>query len=165
MTVVSNSTALVHLSAMGRLQLLRTLFGEVQIPAEVYDEVVVRVTGQPGASEVASAAWIHRQAIGNQLAFRLLTASLGAGEAACIVLAAEMNADLLILDDRAARLQAQALGISVTGTVGILLAADGQGLLEFQEALDELLATGFRLSPVEYRRVVAQWQATRSAQS
>jgi predicted nucleic acid-binding protein len=144
---------------MVRLSLLRDLFAEILIPEEVYDEVVLQGVGKPGGAEVQASDWIQRRAITNQLAFSILHASLGAGEAACIVLAAEMGADLLILDDRAARLQAQAQQATVTGTVGLLLVADGQGRLSFQEALDDLLATGFRLRSAEYQRVIEQWKS------
>jgi predicted nucleic acid-binding protein len=163
MTVVSNSTALVHLSAMGRVDLLRELFEEVYIPEEVYQEVVVQGAGKPGAAEVQAAPWIKTQAVTNRLAFAVLNATLGAGEAACIVLTAEMGADLVILDDRLARLQAQTQGLKITGTVGILLIADEQGRLNFQQALDDLLATGFRLSPTEYQRVINLWKAKKGA--
>jgi len=159
MIVISNSTALMHLSAMGQLGLLRDLFSEIVIPEEVYQEVAVQGAGKPGAAEVQAAQWIKRQTISNKLAFSVLNATLGAGESACIVLASEMNADLVILDDSAARLQAQAQSLKITGTVGILLMADEQGKVNFQSALDGLLATGFRLSPAEYNRVINLWKA------
>jgi len=161
--VVSNSTPLIHLAAMNRLELLRDLFAEVHVPEAVYEEVVVLGAGKPGATEIASATWIVRHGIANRLAYSVLRTSLGAGEAACIVLAAETGAGLLILDDRAARQQAQAQGLTVAGSVGVLLAADQQGLLDFKQALDELLATGFRLRPSEYQRVVDLWMAGRGS--
>lgn len=159
MKVISNSTALVHLSATGRLNLLRELFGEIHIPEEVYREVVILGVGKPGAAEVQAADWIRTHAITNRLALAMLSATLGIGEAACIVLAVEKGADLVILDDRQARLQAQAQGLRITGTIGILLMAAKQGRLDFREALDELLATGFRLHPDEYQRVLNLWQS------
>src|SRR5947209_4168376 len=107
MIVVSDSTALMHLAAMGRLAVLRDLFLEIHIPDEVYQEVVLRGAGRPGTAEVQAADWVKKRALTNTLAFSILHAALGAGESACIVLAAEMGADLVILDDRAARLQAQ----------------------------------------------------------
>src|SRR5438093_147378 len=75
------------------------------------------------------------------------------------VLASEVGADLVVLDDRAARLQAEAVGLRLTGPVGILLTAARQGLLDFQQALDGLLATGFRLGPAEYQRMIDTWKA------
>lgn len=66
MKVISNSTALVHLSAAGRLNLLQELFGEIYIPEEVYHEVVIAGAGKPGAVEVQTADWIHTLAITNR---------------------------------------------------------------------------------------------------
>ena len=159
MIVVSNSTPLIHLSAMGRLDLLPQLFDGIVIANEVYDEVVLKGQDRPAASEVQSAEWIQRQAINNRLACAILQHSLDLGESATIVLAIELEADLTILDDRLARNQAQALPIKVTGTIGILLMAAEQGIVHFQQALDALLATGFRLSAAEYQRVINLWQA------
>jgi predicted nucleic acid-binding protein len=159
MIVVSNSTPLIHLSAMGKLDLLLQLFGEIVIANEVYEEVVLKGADQPGASEVQSATWIKRRAIANKLACAILQNSLGAGESATIILALELNADLTILDDRPARLQAQTRSIKITGTVGILLMAAERGLVHFQQTLDALLATGFRLSTAEYQRVINLWKA------
>lgn len=113
---------------------------------------------QPSASEVQSATWIKRRAIDNRLACTILQNSLGAGESATIVLALELDADLTILDDRLARLQAQARSIKITGTVGLLLMAAERNIVHFQQALDNLLATGFRLSAVEYQRVINLWK-------
>ena len=161
MRVVSNSTALMHLPAMGRLGLLHDLFPEIHTPEAVYEEVVVRGRGKPGAAEIAGADWVKRHSVGNALAALMLCGDMDPGEAECIVLATELGAHLVILDDGAARLEAKARGLRVVGTVGILLMADGRGMVVFPEALDALLATGFRLRSSEYRRVMEVWQASR----
>ncbi len=159
MKVVSNSTALVHLSAAGHFDLLRELFGELYIPEEVYHEVVIAGAGKPGSSEVQNAPWIKRLAVKNRLACSMLNTMLGVGESACIVLAIEIGAELVILDDRRARLQALAHGLNITGTIGVLLRAGKAGRLDFPQALDELLATGFRLHPDEYQRILRLWHS------
>ena len=158
MIVVSNSTPLIHLAAMDRLELLPQLFGEIVIANEVYEEVVLKGANRPGASGVQSAKWIKRRAVNNRLACTILQNSLGAGESATIVLALELEADLTILDDQLARLQARARSIKITGTVGLLLMAAVRNIVHFQQALDDLLATGFRLSAVEYQRVINLWK-------
>lgn len=56
--VVSNSSPLIHLSRIGRLYLLKELFGEVIILHAVYHEVVVEGRGRPGSQEVKEASWI-----------------------------------------------------------------------------------------------------------
>lgn len=159
MIVVSNSTALVHLSAVGRLNILQDLFSEMLIPEEVYYEVVIAGAGKPGAAEVAGAAWIKTRQVANQPALALLKSILGAGEVACILLAVETVADLVILDDKAARQYALTQGLSVVGTIGCLLEAGRLGRLDFEQALADLLATGFRLHPNEHQRILNLWRA------
>jgi predicted nucleic acid-binding protein len=162
MMVISNSSSLIHLSAINRLEVLQQLFTEVIVPDEVYEEVVQRGASQPGDIEVKSAKWIKRRTIENRLASSILQTSLGAGESACIVLASEIGGDLIILlDDRLARLQAQTQSLRVTGTIGVLLMADEQGIVNFQQSLDALLSTGFLLSSTEYDRVIQLWKSKR----
>lgn len=165
MIVVSDSTVFMHLAAMNGVELLHDLFGEIYIPEEVHEEVVVRGADRPGAMEMAGAEWVRRRQAGNTLAVSVLQTHLGAGEAACIVLAREMQADLVILDDRPARLQAQEQGLKITGTIGILLVAAERGHITFLQALDDLLATGFRLHPAEYQRIGDEWKAKQSVSS
>src|SRR5438045_2164913 len=108
---------------MGQLEVMRELFGEIHTPEQVYEEVVVRGASKPGAAEVAAAAWIKRQAIADLQDFSQLCLALGKGEAAAIVLAREIGADILILDDGRARSEAKARRLNVIGTVGLLLEA------------------------------------------
>lgn len=78
---------------------------------------------------------------------RILQFMLDEGEAEAIVLALEINASLILIDDREARLQAKRLGLRVTGTLGILLRAKKLGLIKsLREELDKLKGTGFRIS-------------------
>ncbi len=77
MKVVSNSTAMVHLSAAGHFDLLHELFGELYIPEEVYHEVVIAGAGKPGSSEVQNAPWIKRLAVKNRLAWSMVNTMLG----------------------------------------------------------------------------------------
>lgn len=65
MIVVSDASPLIALSAVGRLDLLRELFGSVLIPAAVYAEVVQAGAGLPGANEVGGAEWITSRTVGN----------------------------------------------------------------------------------------------------
>jgi predicted nucleic acid-binding protein len=158
MIVVCNSTPLIHLSAMKQLELLRELFSGIYVPEEVVREVVTRGVGKPGEIEVRKAKWIKRRRVTNKPALQTLETTLGAGEAACIVLAMTIHADLVVLDDRIARLHAEAHGLRITGTVGILLMAAEKKRLDFEQLLADLLVTGFRLSPQEYNRILNLWR-------
>src|SRR5512137_1032594 len=115
MKVVSNATPLTHLSAMGRLDLLEILFREIVVPDEVYGEVVRQGRGRPGGVEVGKAGWIIRSHVPNRAVAQALQTILGAGESACIALASSIGADLVILDDKLARLHAFSQGLEVTG--------------------------------------------------
>ncbi|MCC6446163.1 MAG: hypothetical protein IT210_22265 [Armatimonadetes bacterium] len=76
------------------------------------------------------------------------------GEAAWIVLSTQIGADLLILDDRLAKIHAVQQGLKVTGTVGILMMICEKHHRDLVGMLDNLMATGFRLSPQERLRVL-----------
>ena len=145
--VVSDSSPLIHLSQIGRLNLLKDLFRELLIPPALYHEVVIEGRGRPGSEEVREASWIRVVKIRNIHLKKLLQFLLDEGESEVIVLALEVNAGLVLLDDREARLQAKRLGLRVTGTLGVLLRAKKLGLIKsLREELDKLKETGFRIS-------------------
>lgn len=153
MTVVCNSTPLIALSRVGRLELLKEYFGEVYIPQEVYGEVVTRGGDLFGAKEVASAVWIKVKEVTNRTAVDFLNTILDKGESEAIVLAKEKNM-LLVIDDGEGRNIAESLGLRITGTIGLLLLAAEDGKLDLKQSLDELMAVGFRLGEKEYKRIV-----------
>ena len=145
--VVSDSSPLIHLSQIGRLNLLKDLFHGLLIPPSVYHEVVIEGRGRPGSEEVREASWIRVVEIRDRPLKRLLQFLLDEGESEVIVLALEVKASLVLLDDREARLQAKRLGLRVTGTLGVLLRAKKLGLIEsLREELNKLKKTGFRIS-------------------
>jgi predicted nucleic acid-binding protein len=127
--VVSNSSPLIGLARVGQLPLLQHLYAELYLPGAMWNEVVVQGSGQPCAATLESAAWIRRTLVKNGPLVLSLTQELGAGEAEAIVLAQELPADLLIVDEREAREKARRLGIRVTGALGVLVEAKAQGLL------------------------------------
>ena len=145
MTTVSNSTPLIALSKIGKIELLHEYFGHIYIPKAVYEEVVVNGGILYGAEEVAKADWIIVEDVGNTLAVESLSMYLDAGESEAIVLAKEKNG-LLIIDDGDGRKAATNMNIDITGTVGVLLKAGMDGKIDLRKSLDELNACGFRLS-------------------
>jgi predicted nucleic acid-binding protein len=154
MIVVSNATPLITLTAVGSLDLLANLFVEVHIPDAVYEEVVVAGAGKSGAHAVAQAAWIVRQSVTNRSAVSALMTnnSLDVGESEAIVLAQELKADFILLDDRVARRAAQRLDLNVIGTVGILLLAKDKGFVQaVRPSLDALLQAGIYLDASLYQ--------------
>lgn len=77
----------------------------------------------------------------NEFAVKLLK-ELNKGEAETIVLAKELNASLVLMDERIPREMLELLGFSITGTVGILIRAAKEGLINIKEYLDELRGKG-----------------------
>ncbi|MCX6680778.1 MAG: DUF3368 domain-containing protein [Methanothrix sp.] len=154
MIVVCNSTPLIALAKINQLRLLKEFFEEIFIPEEVYDEVVRRGGSRAGASEVAACIWIRTEQVINRLAVDALCISLDKGEAEAIVLSSEKGA-LLIIDDGDGRKAARQLGLKITGTIGVLLLASQEGMLDLKSTLDELKAAGFRLSDREYEKILS----------
>ena len=159
MKVVTNSTPLIELSKINRLDLLRDVYGTILIPKEVYVEVVTDGIGKPGAAEVKAAEWIHCQSVAHKDQISILQTqhSLHLGESATIVLAKEVKAEQVILDDNAARQEAVARGLPVIGTVGVLLVAKTRSVIPVvRPILDNLRAQGTRISQDLYYQVIAE---------
>lgn len=128
--VISDSSSLINLAGIGRLNLLHEIFGRVIIPQSVWDEVVLRGDTLPGASEVREArdtGWISIQTPVNTSVVNLLGLDLHRGEAETIALAIEQNADLILLDETDARWVAATFGLKKTGVIGILIKAKNEG--------------------------------------
>lgn len=150
MSAVSNSGPIIHLSWIGRLDLLRIFFGDVVVPIAVRDEVLRAGPHVPGIAairEAFAAGWLIVQPVSNVAAVMALRPGLDAGEAEAIVLMREVQAAVLLVDERRARARALQVGLPITGTLGILRSARREGLLSAVEPLlEELRRGGFRAS-------------------
>ncbi len=122
MIVVADSSPLVILSKTGYFDLIQKLCPNILVTPQVYTEVVAHGAELPGAAEVKGADWMKVTPLANLR--NLLAAqsqfSLGAGELSTILLAEEVGAPLVLIDDLPARKLAQRRGLVVRGTVGIL---------------------------------------------
>lgn len=156
MSIVSNSSALINLARIGRLDILQQIYVEVTIPEAVWHEVVVEGAGQLGADTVKDAAWIRTGAVTNKELVRALRQELDAGEAEAIALAQEIGAELLLMDDHLGRQTAHHLGLRYTGLIGVLIEAKKKGILSsVKPQIDKLReVAGFRISEELYLRVL-----------
>ncbi len=143
MTVVSDSSPLITLAKIERLELLPQLYGTITITPEVYNEVMVQGAGLEGSSQVATAQWIdvRLSKIANLVGLQRF--GLGIGELSAIMLGRELKAGLVLIDDMKARKVAQEQGLAVLGCVGVLEDAFSLGLFsDLPEAYRQLLASG-----------------------
>ena len=155
MTVVVDSSTLITLARIGRLELSPRITGEVHVPSAVFEEVVTEAESRPGSAEVGGATWVRRGSIRDLTSVERLRARVGRGEAEAIVLAKELGADLLVVDDAPARRVAEAEGLRVVGLLGLLLHAKHRGLVvSIKPLLDEMVAAGFFLDEPRYRSIL-----------
>ncbi|MEW6417928.1 MAG: DUF3368 domain-containing protein [Nitrospirota bacterium] len=154
--IVSNSSALINLSAIGHLDLLQKLYTEIIIPEAVWEEVAVKGKGQPGSEEVQKAGWIKKETVGNKTVVESLTLILDKGEAEAIALAKEKNAEILLMDDKTAREIARHLGINYIGVLGVLREAKSRGLIKDMKTYMDMLKTsaGFWISKDVYEEIL-----------
>lgn len=144
--VVSNTTPIIALSVIGQLNLLRDLYTEVVIPPAVYGEVIAGGARRAGATELSHADWIRTVSLQDPRRADLLL-DLDRGEAEAIALAIELDADLLLIDERLARRYAMRAGLTITGSLGVLLKAKEKGLVpELRPLIEELRRNKIRLS-------------------
>jgi predicted nucleic acid-binding protein len=144
MIVVSDATCLIGLSKIDYLYLLMDMFKVIYIPEAVYKETVIQGEDKLGVSKIKSAEWIKPNPIEDKLAVELLEANLSRGEAETIVLAKEMKAGLVILDEKEARKIAIISNLNVVGTLGILRQARSEG------RIDDIIAVVDRLREVKF---------------
>lgn len=155
MILVADSSALITLARIGRLQLLRAMASVVYVPSAVFDEVVLFGAGRPGSEELANASWVVRRPVRDTESVDLFRGRLGHGESEAIVLAKELGADFLVVDDATARRVAEEEGQRVVGLPGLLINAKERGLVSaIKPLLDAMLASGFFLDTTNYRSIL-----------
>ena len=144
MRVIVNTSPLIALSRIERLNLLRDLYTQVVCPQSVVDEINAGI--QKGYTPTTPLPpWISIEPDPPEMVFRR---ELGAGESAVLSLAHITKAGLVVLDDLQARLVAAELNLLTTGTLGILVVAQKLGLIPSARAeARKLQVEGFRIHP------------------
>lgn len=159
MIIVSDTSPITNLAAIGQLDLLRQLYTSVIIPKAVYSEMVNVDKVVPGAAEVQQFSWIKVQTVVNSqevIEIQKNHNNIDLGEAEAIILSKELKADLLLMDERRGRAVATSYGFNVTGLLGVLLQAKKQGVIPaIQPLIERLIATAdFRVSQHLYTLVL-----------
>lgn len=156
MIVVSNTSPIINLACVGQLDLLRQIYGQIIIPNAVLTEITINGVGQPGADEVPLLPWMIQQRVNQPALIQVLRLELDAGEAEALASALELNADLVLLDERRAREVAQRLGLRFIGLLGVLIEAHRQQRIsQIRPVLDDLREkAGFWMTDALYQRVL-----------
>ena len=127
--VISNTSPLTNLAAIGQFDLLYRLYGELWIAEAVWQELNAGGHAWPGCAEVAGADWITRREVTNRPLVMALRERLDPGEAETIALAVECPPAWVLMDEREGRHTAQRLGLKTVGVVGVLIEAKSRGLI------------------------------------
>jgi predicted nucleic acid-binding protein len=128
MKAVSDASPIIFLSKLQRIDLLPECFEKVWIPAAVEQELA-------GLAPVPGISMLPVSAAGRQFVEGAL-GRLHRGELESMVLAREVQADYVLLDDLLARRRAQRLGLKTMGTVGVIVLAYRQGRIASKTAID-----------------------------
>jgi predicted nucleic acid-binding protein len=142
MIVVADTSPPLHLARIGRLDLLPAVVGRVTVPRTVWSELVHSGTRLDVVAAIRAADWMD---VVPDPAMRDL--GLDRGETAAILLAEELHADALLIEERRGRAAAMARGLSVIGTLGIVAGAKRLGAIrQVAPVVTALQGDGFWLS-------------------
>ena len=157
MIVVSDTSVFTNLAAIGHLHLLQQLYERIFMPTAVYQELIVEPPVS-GTFEVQTLQWLEVRAVIDRVMVEQLQnrAQLDLGESEAIALALEINADLLLIDERRGRTEANRLSIRITGLLGVLVEAKKRSLIPtVQPLMNDLIATSqFRVSQALYNQIL-----------
>jgi predicted nucleic acid-binding protein len=135
--IIADTSCLILLDKIGELSLLNELFGEIYITNEVAKEY-----------QNVLPPWFIIQEPQDKNYQTILEANIDKGEASAIALALEYKDALLIIDDLKGRIYAQKLGLTITGTLGIIVDAKSAGIISSaKKILEKVKETNFRISP------------------
>ncbi|MBK8922096.1 MAG: DUF3368 domain-containing protein [Saprospirales bacterium] len=158
MVVISDTSPVSGLYRINHLFLLERLFGRVILPDAVFQEILQLRSFGYDLKEILTADWIEVKSATNVSEVGNLLHHLDLGEAEAIVLAKELHADLLVMDESKGRAMAQQEGITIIGLAGILVEAKAAGhITSVKLLLDRLLdEVNFRMSRQLYEFVLRQ---------
>lgn len=155
MVIISDTTVLSNLSQINELDLLKTLYSEVIIPKSVRAELQTLIDSNTIPEEEVIPEWLVIKAPIDTSKIGELLNTLDLGESEAIALSLELKADYLLIDEKQGRLVAVENNIKVIGTLGILLEAKNQKLIDsVKDKMDQLKAIGFWINDSIYQKVI-----------
>ena len=161
MIVVSDTTPLISLLKINRLDLLKKLFGDVLIPQAVFDELTDDERFRLEADQIREKKFIVVKPVNNPESTNILKRATGLdqGESEAIVLTDELKADLLLMDEAKGRNVSAQMGLRIIGTIGILMAAYEEDELssdEVRECIAGLQHAGRHIGQRHYQMLLSR---------
>lgn len=154
MIVVSDTTAISNLVQIGQLSLLQNLYDEVIIPESVYQELQVLIDLSIVLEEDLRKKWIKTAQVQDTAEVTKLLSRLDKGESDAIIIGIELDADYLLIDEKIGRLIAAEKNLKIIGTLGVLLKAKHEGLINsVKNEMDKLRNIGFWISDALYDKI------------
>ncbi|MCI7130109.1 MAG: DUF3368 domain-containing protein [Lachnospiraceae bacterium] len=159
MIVVSDTTPLISLLKIDRVQLLEKLFGQVLIPQAVFHELIVDERFKLEADRIKQMNFITVMPVNNPESASILKRATGLdqGESEAIVLTDELNADILLMDEAKGRTVSSQMGFKIMGTIGVLMAAYEEKELtsdEVRACVDGLQRAGRHIGERHYQMLL-----------
>lgn len=150
MQVVSNSTPLIFLAKIGRLNLLERLFDKIIIPNTVFAEVVVQGKERNYSDAYLVEKFIKKGVIVKQYIKNLKVSEMpiGKGELEAIELASKIGIRDILIDETKGRRIARLYDLKPKGTLWILTKAFEDDIISKEElkiSIQELIRNGFRI--------------------
>ena len=143
MIVVADTSPVTYLVLIDQFEILRNLYTRILIPPALLEELKHPLVPQSVRSWATSPPdWLEVLTPMNPI----IVAQLDLGESEAIALAAQMHAQVLLMDEPAGRQEAARRGLRVAGTLAVLDEGDHAGLVNFDAAVDRLRETSFRVS-------------------
>ena len=156
MLIVSDTSPLINLAAIGQLNLIPQLFGSVVLPQAVFDEITIRGRGKAGSTDIQNADWVVVQQCNNRIFVNQLLKDLDLGESEAIALALELGTTSLLIDEATGRSFALHYQLKPIGILGILLEAKAKNLIStVQPHMNDLRSiAGFYIAQPLYNHVL-----------
>jgi predicted nucleic acid-binding protein len=135
-TIISDTSCFIILSKIEELDLLKSVYGQIITTSDIVEEFGEKLPD-----------WVIVENVADKSRQRILELQIDRGESSAIALALEIQNSTLILDDFKARKIAQQLGISFTGTIGVIIKAKLNGIIpSIKPYLEKIKETNFRIS-------------------
>jgi len=135
-TIISDTSCFIILSKIEKLDLLKSVYGQIVTTSDIVEEFGEQLPD-----------WIIIEHVADKSRQRILELQIDRGESSAIALALETQNCTLILDDFKARKIAQQLGITITGTIGVIVKAKLNGIIpSIKPYIEKIKETNFRIS-------------------